>query len=478
MRRRIIFFELNEVPWRIIDEYVEANPESNLAKILPSSRQFTSITADRGHLSPWTTWPTLHRGVNDEQHMIGGFGQDRTEVDKTFPPVWEILRQSGVSVGICGTLHTYPTPQDIEAYSFFLPDTFASEPTAFPDELTTFQAFNLKMARESARNVDTGVPIGDALKVVAKTPAIGIRPQTYAALVAQLVSERRKPWQTTRRRTFQAVLAFDLFMKQLRDRRPSFSSFFTNHVASALHRYGAAAYPSDYDDLQLADDWMDKYREEIPWAMGQADAMIGRLAQFCDEHPQFQLWIVSSMGQGATKAQPLETQVYLNDVPSFMQALGLPRDHGWEIRPAMLPQRNVNVEPEYVDKFEAGLKQVSIGDNPLTYRRDGGFFSIDFGQANLHDNPDAVTLGGQQKQPAQLGLEIVEIEDRSDTTAYHIPEGILSIYDPSDRAVKRAERPEVSVLAITPAVLENFGVPTRDYMQPAGALAEVFTTTS
>ena len=474
MRRRIILFELNEVPWRIIDEYVEANPGSHLARVLTSSRQFTSITADRGHLSPWTTWPTLHRGVNDEQHMIGGFGQDRSAADKQFPPVWELLRSAGVSVGICGTLHTYPTPQDIEAYSFYLPDTFASEPTAFPDELATFQAFNLKMARESARNVDTGVPVGDALKVLKKTPAIGIRPQTYAALAAQLIGERRKPWLSTRRRTFQAVLAFDLFMKQLADRRPSFSSFFSNHVASAMHRYWAAAYPSDYDDLQLGADWMDKYREEVPWAMAQADAMIGRLAAFCDAHPEFQLWIASSMGQGATTAQPLETQIYLNDVPAFMQALGLPRDGGWEIRPAMLPQRNVHVEDRYADDFEAGLGRVTIGGGPLTYKRDGGFFSIDFGQANLHDRPDAVTLAGQVTPIAELGLEIVEIEDRSDTTAYHIPEGILSVYDPTDRAAKPAVRPEVSVLAITPALLENFGVPVRDYMQPSGDLAGVF----
>lgn len=163
MQRRVIFFELNEVPWRIIDEYVQSRPDSHLARILPTSRQYTSMTADRGHLSPWTTWPTVHRGVNSEHHLIGAFGQDRTEADKQYPPLWEILRGHGVSVGICGTLHTHPTPPDIEAYSFFLPDTFASNSEAFPDELETFQAFNLKMARESARNVDTGVPLGDAL---------------------------------------------------------------------------------------------------------------------------------------------------------------------------------------------------------------------------------------------------------------------------------------------------------------------------
>jgi len=130
MSRRIVLFELNEVPWRIVDEYVAAHPRSALARILPRSRRYNSIAADRGHLSPWTTWPTLHRGVNDEQHMIANFGQDRTDVDRRFPPVWQLLRGAGVSVGICGTLHSFPVPEDVESYSFYLPDTFAAEPTA------------------------------------------------------------------------------------------------------------------------------------------------------------------------------------------------------------------------------------------------------------------------------------------------------------------------------------------------------------
>ena len=126
MSRRIVLFELNEVPWRIVDEFVAAAPHSALARILSTNRCFTSLTADRGHLSPWTTWPTLHRGVNDEQHMIANFGQNRSVADEQFPPVWELLHRAGVPVGICGTLHTYPVPADIKTYSFYLPDTFAS----------------------------------------------------------------------------------------------------------------------------------------------------------------------------------------------------------------------------------------------------------------------------------------------------------------------------------------------------------------
>jgi hypothetical protein len=251
MTRRIVLFELNEVPWRIVDEYVADHPHAALSRILRSSRCYTTVTADRGHLSPWTTWPTLHRGVNDEQHMIGSFGQDRAQADRCFPPVWQLLHDAGVSVGICGTLHSFPAPEDISSYSFYLPDTFAADATAFPAELEAFQEFNLTMVAASSRNVDTAIPRAAALKFLRQTPKIGIRPRTFAALAQQLLAERRSPWLSTRRRSFQSIFAFDLFEKQLKTTRPAFSSFFTNHVASAMHRYWAAGHPGDYEEVAL-----------------------------------------------------------------------------------------------------------------------------------------------------------------------------------------------------------------------------------
>lgn len=472
MSRRVILFELNEVPWKVVDDYASDHPDSALAHLLARATGFTSMAADRGHLSPWTTWPTLHRGVNDELHMIASFGQDHEAADAAYPPIWTLLQQSGVSVGICGTLHSFPVPTDMASYSFYLPDAFATEPVAVPSELATFQRFNLKMSRESARNVDTGIPIKEAVRVLKKSPSLGIRPQTYAALAGQLVAERRHPWKSNRRRTLQSVLAFDLYMKQLQRSEPEFSSFFTNHVASAMHRYWAASYPGDYDELNLDDAWMQTYRQEVPWAMGQADAMLGRLTKFVDAHPSYQLWIASSMGQFATRAQSLETQVFCTKLPKFMEALGLPSDHGWAPRPAMLPQCNVTVDEEFREDFEAGLKKLKIGGRRVRYKRtDTGFFSMDFGQNNLHDKPRAVVFAGKPRKLASMGLEAVEIEDRSDTTAYHVPEGVLAIYDPTDTSAKGPDRPEISVLAVAPALLKNFGVQPPSYMEPEVALS-------
>ena len=73
---KVIFFELNEVPYKVIHHFCKLYPESNLAKVLSKGRKYETYAEDMGHLSPWVTWPTVHRGITNEKHFISDFGQD------------------------------------------------------------------------------------------------------------------------------------------------------------------------------------------------------------------------------------------------------------------------------------------------------------------------------------------------------------------------------------------------------------------
>ena len=74
---------------------------------------------------------------------------------------------------------------------------------------------------------------------------------------------------------------------------------------------------------------------------------------------------------------------------------------------------------------------------------------------------------------ASLGLETVEIEDRSGTTAYHVPEGILAVYDPTRPPPANSTRPEVSVLEVAPTLLQTLGVGPPSYMTRPRLLADL-----
>ena len=80
-------------------------------------------------MHPWSTWPTLHRGVSNHLHGIKYINQDLNKAKK-YPPIWEILVKNNLNVGIFGSLQSYP-PKLNENYSFYLPDTFAPGPEAF-----------------------------------------------------------------------------------------------------------------------------------------------------------------------------------------------------------------------------------------------------------------------------------------------------------------------------------------------------------
>jgi hypothetical protein len=470
VQRKIISFELNEVPFRVLDEFCKWRPQSVLAQKLSSCFQYHTHTQDVSHLTPWMTWPGVHRGVNDEQHLIQNFGQDLSEVDRQFPPIWKLLAQGGVSVGMFGSLHSYPMPKDLENYSFYVPDTFAAGSECFPQKLEIYQEFNLRMARESPRNVAKGVPWMSALKMLARAPDLGFKLQTLTSVAGQLISERAQKWRIVRRRTFQAVLAFDVFMKQLESSKPSYTAFFSNHVASSMHRFWAAKFPEDYDVMGYDEDWIRTYQYEIDWTMQKADEMFARLVKFADANSDYQVWLTTSMGQAAHLAEPLETQLYITDLSKFMTALGFVPGQ-WKPRAAMMPSSNVFVAPGLEGRLHEALSKLMIDEKPVNFETGlNGFFAIHLGQKNLYKKPPYARVDGRSISFAELGMENVEIADQSNTSGYHIPDGCLLIYDPRANEQKAA-RPHITTLDIAPAILKNFALPIPAYMQKPTALA-------
>lgn len=471
MKKKIIFFELNEVPFRIIDYYCQLNPTSALAKMLPHLHQFETYSEDVTTLSPWKTWPTVHRGVVDDKHCLYDFGQDLSGADDAFPPIWKLLAKNGVKTGVFGSLHTYPLPKDLENYSFYFPDTFAAGSECFPKKLSDFQAFNLEMARESSRNVSKRIPWKSALKVLASSPSLGLKPATYAKVGGQVLSEKKDAWKKVRRRTYQSVLAFDVFMKQLKDKKPDFVTFFTNHVASSMHRYWAACFPEDYDQFEYSEDWVKTYSKEIQFTMSKFDAMFRQLVNFVNQNPDYVLWLSSSMGQEATVAKPLETQLYITDMNRFLSKFGL-SENDWEKRPSMMPRFNFFIKEEKANLFREKVKSLRVNDEVVRVAEaEKGFFAVHLGHENLYERENSIQLGEMTYSLEEMGLENTRIEDKSNTTAYHIPQGTLMIYDSRNAAKADTGRVQVSTLELAPTILNNFGLPVPRYMKNPAPIA-------
>jgi hypothetical protein len=461
-RRKVLLFEMNEVPYRILDDFVGRHPRSHLAGIMARARQFETVCEDQLELDPWTSWPTLHRGVIDEQHRVRHLGQSLDAADLRYPPIWDLLARHGRSVGVFGSLHSSKLPPALDNYAFYLPDFFADECFAHPRELRAFQEFNLLMTRRSARNVDQAVPLRAAMAFLLDYARRGLSGSTLARLAAALAAERVNPHRKSRRRSLQPLIGLDVFLPLVRRTRPDFATFYTNHVAANMHRFWAAAFPDDIPGASMPLDWRRRYAGEIDYAMKVLDAMLGRVRALADR-ADYLLLAASSIGQSGVPCTRISGFSTITDLERFMARMGVAREH-WKRKPAMVPCLSVQVEATRADGFEARLKSLTIGKHRVAKaQREGGApFTYDRTADGFHLFVyfEELDLGADD-----LGIGFFPHDEEVACSGRHTPFGALLVYDPR-RAARTSGRSAISTLELAPALLRNFGVRAPAYMAP------------
>jgi hypothetical protein len=199
--------------------------------------------------------------------------------------------------------------------------------------------------------------------------------------------------------------------------------------------------------------------------MAEADRQLSRLAGFVERNAGYVLMIASSMGQAAVDgSQVIRSQLYIDDIGRFMQALGV-HDGQWTRHRAMLPRYVFKIAEDAAAAFRRGLSSFSINGEPVQIVELGnGIFQIKLGQENLNDDSTFVRLGGERRKHVDMGLANTPIQDETGSYAYHIPDGILIAYDPAER--RGEDRGTISTRDIAPTLLANYGVTRPGYMRP------------
>jgi hypothetical protein len=339
--QQVVLYELNEVPWRVIDWYISQRPNSAISHLLMQSKTYTTLTFDEGELHPWTTWPTLHRGVNNSKHKIHFINQSRGISDETYPPIWETLRRHGFRVGVFGSLQSYPPRNDI-GYEFYVPDTFSPSEKTWPSKYQEFQRFNLRQTRQDGAQPGNILLNLDLFKEFFKMLRTGLRAKTLALLVLQIVKEKINPLHRSRRSILQATLSFDFFVDALCNTRPDFSTFFTNHVAGMMHRYWRYSFPEDFGIVNSSS--IERFRaKNILHAMDVASLQINTLMSIVSKQGG-RLIVASSMGQEAIDRGPYIGEWRINHFKLFLRSIGW--DDSIQIHLAMQPDFNFSFPSE------------------------------------------------------------------------------------------------------------------------------------
>jgi hypothetical protein len=422
----ILLLEINEIPWRLLDHYSSRPEFPNIKRFLDQALQFTTMAVDTGELSPWVTWPSIHRGMNNEQHGIKNLGQDPASFRGK--PVWQEIRERGGSIGICGSMQSWPAIEPGEG-GFYIPDTFAHDERCYPAYLNGLQAFNLSQVRKNARVVNGSIPgAGEAVKLAPSLIRSGIRFSTALRIAAQIVAERISEARTVKRPVFQTVLFWDVFRKHFNAQSPpQFSTFFTNHVAGVMHRYWKDVFPEDFPQQPI--DSKDSREWLMRFALRVLDDMLADVLGWATANPELVIVFASSMGQAAVHRGYHEgMELVVEDLALLMSQTGISRQ---DYRPllAMAPQVAVEIRDEEKAARVCGiLERAYCGESKpfIGVKTIGPSLSITIGTPALNDmTSDYLFINGRKVAWSDAGIRRQEIEPG---TAYHVPEGSLAVY--------------------------------------------------
>lgn len=456
---RIIQYELNEVPWKVVDFYLSYKPKSNLGKILEHSISLTTRTYDDGELHPWSTWPTLHRGVYNQEHHIRFINQ---EIDSKFEPIWQILKNNGKTVGVFGSLQSYPFLS--EAYAFYIPDTFAPDEKTWPSKYEVFQRFNLRQTQKDgalAKKIDFSPSLVREVKELYNG---GLKITTLFHLASQLLKEKINYQYRSWRPILQAPVAFDFFWDAYSRSKPEFCTFFTNHVAGMMHRYWKYAFPEDFG-ISICTKNEKIMKQGLLFAMDVVDAQLGKLAVEADKNNTL-LLICASMGQEKIDRGEYYGEFRIVRAEEFIKSIGFTGKS--ELKLAMQPDF-VFIFPSVAEKSDFRQRCESLKDktgNPIfTFKETEKTLNL-----NLKPSKECLKseiihqFNGTLSKPIpirELGIEKIW---RDPGTGYHVPEGIAIFYHKSLKSA--GNRSVVESAQITPTILELFKASRGKYMKP------------
>lgn len=426
---KIICLELNEVPKEIMDEIIG---KINFKKHKYLLKYTPTISYDQDHLHPWVTWSSVHRGVSHSMHKISDINQECHLQDKKYPTLMNQLKQKGLKVGVFGSMHSgRVSEEDFKDYSFFVPDAFSHHAKCNPDTLNDFQRLNLSLSQTSGRAVSNKFP----KKKILKNAIISYlkHPFKYRSLwciTKQLFSEIFRPWKKIRRRIVQSDILFDIYMNLLNKNKPDYSNFFSNHLASSMHRFWEAKFPSHYKIPISSEGWIAKYKNEINIAITSATYYVNSLMEFVNNNKDTQLWILSSMGQAPVQDYKKSSFFWrINDMNEFISSLMGEKIVVKKLT-QMIPIYAIETNPNLIKKIINKLQTIKSNVDIKLSSHTDTTLAFTFNKKSyieIEELPHFTETQNSVKHRIK-GISKIKLDENSGSSAYHVPEGIFYRY--------------------------------------------------
>lgn len=225
-KMQLVFLEMNEINFDYIRGYAERGKLPVLSALI-AEHGVVETTSERNdeELEPWIQWVTAHTGKPLSQHGIFRLGDI---VRHDIPQIWEVLEAQGLSVGAISPMNAN---NSCRGPAFFMPDPWTPATVTGPALMQRLYGAVAQAVNDNAQARLTP----SSMAWLAMGLAAYARPTNYAQYGRlALAALRGRPW--TKPLILDQLLA-DLFIRQVRSKRPDFASLFLNAGAHIQHHY-------------------------------------------------------------------------------------------------------------------------------------------------------------------------------------------------------------------------------------------------
>ena len=457
----LILFEVLELPWSVLQMYVQDHPESHLAYLLGHSLSASVITEPAKELRFWVASTTMHRGVSQHTHGLKFINQ--TE-QLTHPPIWVELARQGRRIGVFGASYSHAWKDAApDQTAFYIPEKFAPDNWAMPARAVPYQ----RLVRLISRLTDQGRGKVSArlLSSVAVLQflllrIVGLR---FGA-IASFARQWRISFLWSSRNLVGARLAFSEFLALYDLKRPDFGLFVTGAVATALHN-GISVY------LNARKHGKSQADSRVSLALDELNAEVGMLLAVAAKQDAT-LVLTSGYGQvNIADVKPLNSKQHfwlLLKPHKLIAWLGL--DQSAQVLPSMMPCATLLFCSDVdQDKAIKRLNQLRrMGDDAPLFYIEEGTCCISFKTMPDEASIRSRLISCREPDGTQLSLPIDQLglveRKRRKLTGEHKPGGVLLVYRPEFKGAARLA--DIPAAAIAPTLIEALGAKAPPNMHP------------
>ena len=226
IKKKLILMELNEINFDLVGQYI--NDSTGLytvfEKMLIGSQVCTHSELKYEYLEPWIQWPTVHTGLNYDEHKIFRLGDI---LYSKAPQIFEVLEQKGVRVGVLSAMNA---ENRLKNPAYFIPDPWTKTPADSAIFSNLFAETIRQVVNENAQSKFTF----KSLIILFYSLIRYAKVRHYNIYISLALRSRGARW---RRALFLDLLLHDVHMSLFSFKNPQFSTIFLNAGAHIQHHY-------------------------------------------------------------------------------------------------------------------------------------------------------------------------------------------------------------------------------------------------